>query len=99
MSCHFAYVSSSCLSLLLCALRAVPDYLDVIKEPMDLSTIDKRIRQDHYKSKQMLYNDLMLVVNNCKLYNEETSLYVQCAVSLEKMLATLFPDIASSSKG
>ena len=68
------------------------DYLEVIKEPIDLCTIDKRIRKgDHYKSKQMLKTDLILMVNNCKLYNEPASTYVQCAVSLEKFLATLFP--------
>ncbi len=63
----------------------------MIKEPIDLSTIDKRIRKgDHYRAKKMLYADLMLIVNNCKLYNEEASTYVQCAVSLEKYLGTLF---------
>lgn len=46
----------------------VQDYLEVIKEPIDLSTIEKRIRKgDWYKSKQMLYADLMLMANNCKL--------------------------------
>lgn len=69
----------------------VPDYMEVIKEPIDLSTIDKRIRQDnHYKSKQMLYQDLMLMVNNCKLYNEPSSPYAQCATSLENYLGQLF---------
>ena len=66
----------------------------MIKEPIDLSTIDKRIRQgDHYKSKRMLYRDLMLMVNNCKRYNDEASTYVQCAVSLEKYMSTLFRDM------
>ena len=69
----------------------VKDYLEVIKEPIDLSTIDKRIRKgEHYKSKKMLHQDLMLMVNNCKLYNDEASTYVQCAVNLERFLKTLF---------
>lgn len=72
----------------------VSDYLEVIQEPIDLSTIDKRIRQDnHYKSKQMLFADLMLMVNNCKVYNEENSPYVHCANNVEKMLGTLFHDM------
>mmetsp|Transcript_57920 Transcript_57920/g.141516 ORF Transcript_57920/g.141516 Transcript_57920/m.141516 type:complete len:587 (+) Transcript_57920:60-1820(+) len=72
----------------------VKDYLDVIKEPIDLSTIDKRIRKgDYYKSKTMLYTDLTLMVNNCKLYNEEASAYVQCAVKLENYLKQLFKDV------
>ena len=71
--------------------KEVPDYLDVIKEPIDLSTMEKRIRTDtHYKSKQMLYSDLVLMVDNCKLYNEESSTYVHCAVSLEKYLGSVF---------
>jgi len=70
---------------------AVPDYTEVVKEPIDLSTIEKRIRTDnHYKSKRMLLADLMLMVENCKLYNDEASTYVQCAVNVEKFLGTLF---------
>jgi len=75
----------------------VHDYLDVIKEPIDLSTIEKRIRLDnHYKSKRMLFADLMLMVNNCKKYNEDTSTYVQCAINVEKFLGTLFHDTGSN---
>lgn len=71
----------------------VKDYLDVIKEPIDLSTITARVKQDnHYKSKQMMYADLMLMVNNCKLYNEPKSTYTQCAYSLERFMAPLFQD-------
>lgn len=69
----------------------VPDYLTVVKTPIDLSTIEKRIRQDnHYKSKHMLYGDLMLMVNNCKKYNDDNSLYMQCAVSLEEYVRNIF---------
>jgi histone acetyltransferase len=69
----------------------VKDYLEIIKEPIDLSSIDKRIRKgDHYKSKRMLYADLMLMVNNCKLYNDEASTYMQCARNLESYLKGLF---------
>ena len=42
--------------------KEVPDYLEVIKHPMDLQTIEKRIRQDnYYKNKEMFIEDLMLV--------------------------------------
>jgi histone acetyltransferase len=69
----------------------VKDYLDVIKQPIDLLTIDRRIHKgDYYKSRKMLYADLILMVNNCKLYNEEASTYVQCAANLEKYLKVLF---------
>jgi histone acetyltransferase len=72
---------------------AIPDYAEIIKEPIDLLTIEKRIRQDnYYKSKAMLLADLLLMVNNCKTYNDEESAYWQCACSLEKYFGTLFAD-------
>ena len=74
----------------------VTDYLDVVKEPIDLRTMEKRLRKgDWYTSKHMLYSDMMKMVNNCKLYNDESSSYYECAVSLEKFLATIFPKIAN----
>ena len=82
-------------------IAAIPDYAEIIKEPIDLLTIEKRIRQDnYYKSKAMLLADLVLIVKNCKTYNDEESAYWQCACSLEKFLETLFgdtPAIASKS--
>lgn len=71
----------------------VKDYLDIIKEPIDLSTIEKRIRRgEWYKSKGMLHADLTRMVNNCKLYNDSSSTYHECAVNLDKFLVILFSD-------
>jgi len=64
----------------------VPDYLTVIKEPMDLSTMDKRVRADYYRTKDMFFADVRLIVENCKTYNEPDSTYVQCAKKLEKFM-------------
>ena len=72
----------------------VKDYLDVIKEPMDMSTMEKRIRKgSHYKSKKQLYTDMTTMVNNCKAYNDATSPYYECATNLEKYLRTLFTEV------
>lgn len=70
----------------------VTDYLDTIPDPIDLRTMERRVRKgDHYKSKHQLYADMMKMVNNCKIYNGEGSSYYGCAVDLEKFLSTLFP--------
>eukprot|EP00551_Chaetoceros_affinis_P012161 CAMPEP_0203665582 /NCGR_PEP_ID=MMETSP0090-20130426/2783_1 /ASSEMBLY_ACC=CAM_ASM_001088 /TAXON_ID=426623 /ORGANISM="Chaetoceros affinis, Strain CCMP159" /LENGTH=443 /DNA_ID=CAMNT_0050529191 /DNA_START=1 /DNA_END=1335 /DNA_ORIENTATION=+ len=70
----------------------VTDYLNVIKDPIDLSTIEKRIRKgDWYKSKEMLHVDMLRMVNNCKIYNDPSSPYYECAESLEKFLKEIFP--------
>lgn len=71
----------------------VPDYLEVVKDPIDLSTIEKRIRKGtFYKTREMLFVDLTRMVNNCKLYNGTESPYTDCAVQLEKYLKTIFPE-------
>jgi histone acetyltransferase len=73
-------------------IEEVKDYLDVIPDPIDLRTMEKRIRKgDWYKNKHMLYSDMMKMANNCKLYNGEGSAYYEYAVSLEKYLGTIFP--------
>ena len=70
----------------------VHDYLDVISDPIDLRTMEKRIRKgDWYKNLNMLYLDMMKMANNCKVYNGEGSAYYDYAVSLEKYLGTIFP--------
>jgi histone acetyltransferase len=70
----------------------VTDYLSVISDPIDIKTMEKRVRKgDWYKNKYMLYSDMMKMANNCKLYNGEGSQYYDYAVSLEKYLGTLFP--------
>ncbi|ACI65425.1 predicted protein, partial [Phaeodactylum tricornutum CCAP 1055/1] len=70
-------------------LTEVPDYLQVVTTPIDLSTMEKRIRADLYRSKQMAFADLMLMVNNCKLYNDDGSPYMECATSLERYVKNL----------
>ncbi|KAF7309930.1 SAGA complex protein [Mycena indigotica] len=47
----------------------VPDYYDVIKNPMDLQTMLKRVKARHYKTKAEFKSDLELIWNNCLTYN------------------------------
>jgi len=79
--------------------KLVTHYLEIITNPIDLGTMEKRIRKSstengYYKTKQMLYDDLIRMVENCKTFNESDSSYYECAVSLERFLPTLFPDLA-----
>jgi transcription initiation factor TFIID subunit 2 len=46
-----------------------PDYLDVIKNPMDFGTIESRLRSGGYNSVDQLEKDVDLVFTNCLTYN------------------------------
>ncbi|KAF9443889.1 hypothetical protein P691DRAFT_808180 [Macrolepiota fuliginosa MF-IS2] len=47
----------------------VPDYYDVIANPMDFQTMLKKVKQKQYKSKREFKDDLELIWSNCYTYN------------------------------
>lgn len=47
----------------------IPDYLEIIKKPMDFDTIRKRLLQNDYGSLQEFLDDLELTFENCIQYN------------------------------
>ncbi|GAA5926853.1 hypothetical protein JCM3775_007059 [Rhodotorula graminis] len=51
----------------------VPDYYDVIKRPMDLATLLKKVKQQSYRTKKAFAEDLDLIWSNCLHYNSHPS--------------------------
>lgn len=49
--------------------KDAPDYHIIIKLPMDLGTMTKKLKQLNYKSKQDFTDDLHLIWTNCLKYN------------------------------
>jgi len=62
----------------------VHDYYDVIKEPMDLGTMESKLDKDQYESVEDFVKDVLLTVRNCKRYNAETTPYAKAANKLER---------------
>ena len=62
----------------------VLDYYEVIKQPMDLSTMETKLEQDQYETPEDFVRDALLVYNNCRRYNSETTPYHKAATKLEK---------------
>ena len=62
----------------------VPDYYDIIKEPIDFSTIKKRLDTDnYYTTKNKFVQEVKLVFKNAKKYNQPQTIYYKCAQDLE----------------
>ncbi len=49
------------------------DYPQIIKKPMDISTIRKKIKQDKYSTIEEVIEDLNLIWDNCRAYNQSGS--------------------------
>lgn len=60
-----------------------PDYYKVIKEPMDLQTIELRINDRSYKKLSEFIGDMTKIFDNCRYYNPKESPFFKCAESLE----------------
>jgi hypothetical protein len=60
------------------------DYLDIVKEPMDLGTIQTKLKAGKYSTWKEFYGDFRLVVDNCKVYNQRTSDIHKSADKLDK---------------
>lgn len=75
----------------------VADYYEVIKEPMDLSTMEQRLEADAYSSVEQLLYDARLIFNNCRSYNNETTTYYKNATKLEKFFYQKISDLPEYS--
>ncbi|KAI1360848.1 histone acetyltransferase GCN5-like protein [Xylaria arbuscula] len=71
----------------------VADYYNVITSPMDLSTMEEKLKQDQYTTPKDLVNDLKLIFSNCRQYNDASTVYSKCAARLEKYMWSLIKDI------
>ncbi|KAI9300002.1 Bromodomain-containing protein [Cunninghamella echinulata] len=61
----------------------IPDYPLIIKEPMDLSTIEHKLNEGLYVNADEFEKDIRLTFSNCYVYNSSTLPVYQMAKSLE----------------
>lgn len=66
--------------------RAVPDYYDIIKEPMALSTVKSKIGQKEYKNFSEFVRDLALIPHNAQVYNRQDSQAYVDALEVKKVI-------------
>ena len=76
-----------------------PDYYEVIREPIDLKTIDMKITKSNYKSIDDMMADVFLMFKNAKQYNEPNSLVYQDAVLLETLARQKVSELCQKAWG
>jgi ATP-dependent helicase STH1/SNF2 len=60
-----------------------PDYYMIIKHPISMAEIDKKIKKEQYSSLGDLKRDIQQLCANAKQYNEDTSVIFLDAVAIE----------------
>ncbi|KAJ3115010.1 hypothetical protein HK100_001490 [Physocladia obscura] len=71
----------------------IPTYFSVIKHPMDLSTIQKKLDSGSYVTAQTFKDDLNLMLNNCWDFNGKDSHVGKSAVKLQIYVTKQFQDM------
>ncbi|OVA09861.1 GNAT domain [Macleaya cordata] len=65
--------------------RDVPDYYDIIKDPMDLRTMSKRLESEqYYLTFEMFVADVKRMFANARTYNSPETIYYKCATRLRE---------------
>jgi ATP-dependent helicase STH1/SNF2 len=63
-----------------------PDYYQIIKNPICMNQIKKKINKKEYQSLKHFRQDIGVLCGNCRIYNEDTSLLYQDANLIESTL-------------
>ncbi len=74
------------------------DYPVIIKNPIDLSTIRKNIKNNYYPTLRSLLDDIDLIWRNCKQYNVEGSEIYKQADRMEKTVKRILSNMLKNRK-
>lgn len=71
-------------------VEEVPDYMDVVTHPMDLSTMRTKLREGKYEKLDDLENDFNLMIQNCLAYNNKDTIFYRAGVRMRDQCGPLF---------
>ena len=61
-----------------------PDYYEYIKSPMDLKTMDNKLKSKGYTTRKAFVEDAQKIFSNCRSYNSPDTEYYKCADTLQR---------------
>lgn len=65
--------------------KELPDYYEIIKKPVDIEKIQRRIEEDKYEDMSALQKDFMQLCVNTQQYNEDGSLIFEDSIVLQSV--------------
>jgi len=77
-------------------MLGLTDYVDIVKYPMDLGTVKKKLDSKDYKKLEQCAADIRLIWSNAMLYNQPGSLVYKAAKSLSDFFEGLYSVLAAN---
>lgn len=75
-------------------LEEVPDYLTVVSNPMDLSTMRVRLDVGDYADLTTMEKDFDLMIANCLAYNNRDTVFYRAAIKMRDQCGAIFRQAA-----
>jgi len=75
----------------------IPSYPTIVKHPMDLGTIDNKLKHNEYTSTKHFVDDFNLIVNNCVLFNGPEHAVAQSARKMQNSFNNQLASMPSAS--
>ena len=75
--------------------KDAPNYYDVIKNPIDLTSIKNKAKRSEYLTKEAFLGDLALLRTNAEIFNGAISLIAQMARDIEKHAADKLSEVSN----
>ncbi|GMF11194.1 unnamed protein product [Phytophthora lilii] len=77
----------------------VPKYRDIIKNPMDLSTMRRKAKRGKYKTLDVFVADFNLMIRNCMTFNPDTTIFYKEGKRIGKRGNELIEKNAAALRG
>lgn len=74
------------------------NYLDIIKEPMDLGTVEENLKKGEYQTATQFHGDINKIWMNSYAYNEKTSQLYKLTIEVERYYKNLLANEGISKK-
>lgn len=75
-----------------------PEYFEIIKRPMDFSTIKAKLDNFTFENKEQVSNDIQLIFSNCKLYYSPDSEFSKMCDEVQQLYQKCWPLVELSDE-
>ena len=76
----------------------IPTYVDIIKNPMDLSTMEAKLKEGKYASINDYASDFDLIINNVRRFNGEGHAITQAGYSLQAYFRKMMEQVPTADQ-
>ncbi|KAM0845623.1 hypothetical protein ACQ4PT_056237 [Festuca glaucescens] len=75
----------------------LPDYKDIVKHPMDFSTVRKKLDKGAYANLEQFEDDVFLITSNAMCYNSPDTVYYRQARAIQEVAKKDFENLRQDS--